>query len=236
MKQRVPDLIILTPMNIKKYLPDFPIDMKKDSEIPLKKRIDILYAFILDSYGGLCISPGTVVINIDKILSMIKKYKLVTVGGSPNIIQSQNNLFNPNTYVIGAQKKTPIIMEYKRYLMLSIKNKLIRNDIFMDTSYEILQHLIPIMKSSQFHFGTEYDGSYDNQMQLIDVGTYLEKQKINFLNEGKLSVITVPYDLLLERAEYKWFLNLSKEQFETSNFAIDEYLSSPSIFLNIGTN
>ena len=79
MKQMVPDLIILTPMNIKKYLPDFPIDMKKDSEIPLKKRIDILYAFILDSYGGLCISPGTVVINIDEILSMIKKYKLVTV-------------------------------------------------------------------------------------------------------------------------------------------------------------
>ena len=68
-----PDLIILTPMNIKKYLPDFPIDMKKDSEIPLKKRIDILYAFILDSYGGLCISPGTVVINIDEILSKIKK-------------------------------------------------------------------------------------------------------------------------------------------------------------------
>ena len=80
------------------------------------------------------------------------------------------------------------------------------------------------MKSSQFHFGTEYDGSYDNQMQLIDVSTYLEKQKINFLNEEKLSVISVPYDLLLDRAEYKWFLNLSKGQYETSNFAIDEYM------------
>ena len=59
---------------------------------------------------------------------------------------------------------------------------------------------------------------------MIDVGTYLEKQKINFLNEEKLSVITVPYNLLMERSEYKWFLNLSKGQYETSNFAVDSYM------------
>ncbi|MBD23933.1 MAG: hypothetical protein CMG46_02865 [Candidatus Marinimicrobia bacterium] len=224
MKKRVPDLIILTPMNIKKYLPDFPIEMGNDSEIPLKKRIDILFAFILETYGGLCISPGTIVINVDQMLSMIKKYKLITVGASPDIIQSYNNLSYPNTYVIGSQKKTPIIMEYRRHLMLSIKNKLLHNDISMDNSYEILSYLISLMKPQQFHFGTEFDGSYNNYMQMIDVGTYLEKQKINFLNEEKLSVITVPYNLLMERSEYKWFLNLSKGQYETSNFAVDSYM------------
>ena len=224
MKKRVPDLIILTPMNIKKYLPEFPIEMGNGSEIPLKKRIDILFAFILEMYGGLCISPGTVVINVDEILSMIKEYKLVTIGASPNIIQSYNNLFHPNTYVIGSQKKTPIIMEYRRYLMISIKNDLLHKDISMDNSYKILQYLIPLMKSPHFHFGTEFDGSYNNQMQMIDVGTYLDKHRINFLNEDKLSIITVPYDLLMERSEYKWFLNISKEQYEASNFAIDSYM------------
>ena len=224
MKQRVPDLIILTPTNIKKYLPDFPIEMGKDSDIPSKKRIDILFAFILETYGGLCISPGTVVINVDEILSKIKKYKLVTIGASPNIIQSYNNRLNPNTYVIGSQKKAPIIIDYRRNLMLSIKEKLLHNDIFMDEGYQILQYLIRMNRSSQFHFGTEYDGSYDNHMRMIDVGSYLDKQRINFLNEEKLSVITVPYDLLMESPEHKWFLNLSKEQYQTSNFAIDSYM------------
>ena len=224
MKERVPDLIILTPMNIKKYLPEFPIDMIKDSHIPLKKRIDILYAFILETYGGLCISPGTVVINVNKVLSLIKKYKLVTIGASPNIIQSYNNLYHPNTYVIGSQKNAPIISEYRRNLMLSIKDKMIENDIFMDNSYEILSYLIPIIRSSHFHFGSEFDGSYNDKMQMIDIGTYLDKHKINFLNEEKLLVITVPYDLLIKNPEYKWFLNLSKEQYESSNFAIDEYM------------
>ena len=64
MKKNVPELIVLTPLNIKEFLPDFDIEMNKDSDIPLKLRIDILYASILKDYGGICVSPGTVVYDI----------------------------------------------------------------------------------------------------------------------------------------------------------------------------
>ena len=46
MKKNVPELIILTPLNIKEYLPDFDIEMIHGSSTPLKLRVDILFANI----------------------------------------------------------------------------------------------------------------------------------------------------------------------------------------------
>ena len=36
---------------------------------------------------------------------------------------------------------------------------------------------------------------------------------ISFLNKKKLYLISFPYDILYNRTEYKWFLNLSEKQF-----------------------
>ena len=56
--------------------------MNHRSEIRLKKRVDLLYAFILEKYGGLCLS-GTVVININDIISQSNSKDLVLIGSSP---------------------------------------------------------------------------------------------------------------------------------------------------------
>lgn len=62
------ELVILTPQNISDYLDDYPIRMNGDSEYSLKYRVDLLSSFILSKYGGLFLSPGTIIYkNINNI-------------------------------------------------------------------------------------------------------------------------------------------------------------------------
>ena len=224
MKKEIPNLIILTPNNIKQLLPKFKVDMS-NNDIPLKKRVDLLYASILAKYGGLCISPGTIIINIDTMLNKLKKYELVTIGSSPNVLNSHNSLFYPNTYVIGAQKGLPIIAEYKRLLSQSIKGRLLNNDINMNDSSYILSYLLPKIKTKQFHFGTEYDGTYDDDGKVLNINNYLSKSPINFLNEDKLILISIPYDELLLDIDNIWVLNLTMKKFNKSNLEIQRLLN-----------
>ena len=220
MTQKVPDLIILTPRNIHKYLPNFPLEMDETSEIPLKKRVDTLFASILESHGGLCISPGTVVINVDDYLFKLKTHELVTIGSSMGTINSYNNKNYPNTYVIGSQKKVPIIIEYKRLLLQSIRKKLLNNKLHMDESYNILSHLIPSYDTKHFHYGPEYDGSYNSNMELVNIKDYLSTHSNNFLDKDKLMLLSIPYDTLLSGVQYQWLLNLHEDDFNTSDLEI----------------
>ena len=57
------DLIVLTPQNYLKYIPDLLFRMDANSELPLSLGVDTLSAFVLHKYGGLFAS-GTLVKNI----------------------------------------------------------------------------------------------------------------------------------------------------------------------------
>ena len=223
MKENVPELIILTPLNIKEYLPKFTIEMKKESDIPLKLRVDILFATILKEYGGICVSPGSIVYDLSQPLGLLSKYEIITFGGNPRIIQSQNNIYYPNTYMIGAQKRSTIIAEYLRYLLLLQENNFHYN-IKTSSSSDILSELLKSNKPSQYHFGTEYDGTYNSKFQTISLKNYMGTSNIDFLNKDKLMVVSLPYDILLNTSQYQWFLNLSGIQFVESNLTLQRLL------------
>ena len=216
MKQFTNNLIVLTPENIHDYVPNFPIKMSPNSEYPFKKRVDLLYSFILEKYGGLCLSPGTIVYNLNDIFSQTYYYELVSVGGSPDVIQSSSTNLYPNTYVIGSQKNSIFMKHYKQELLKHINNQ--------TQSYEILSKSIQLLHPKQFHFSTEYDGTMEKNMNLITIQDFLGTQEIHFLNKNKLYLISFPYDILYNRSEYKWFLNLSEKQFNHSNLQIKKLL------------
>ena len=52
MKKFVPSIIIVTPKNLHKYVKDFPIKMHHKSHIPMRKRVDLLHAYLLEKYGN----------------------------------------------------------------------------------------------------------------------------------------------------------------------------------------
>ena len=73
---------VITPENVKNYLPDFPIEMNSSSVYPLKFRVDLLGSMLLSKYGGLYLSPATLVIkSLDEIMYKLKyNYILITFG------------------------------------------------------------------------------------------------------------------------------------------------------------
>ena len=222
LQENSPSLIVLTPQNISYYLPDFPIKMIKDSKIPFRKRVDILFSFILYEYGGICVSPGTIVYKTELLIDRLFNHDIVTVGSSPRIINGINYKLSPNTYIIGSKPKSNIISEYKRLLLMSVKNNHLYNLINKE-SYDILSELLHKNKVIHYHFGPEFDGTYNNNQSLLELNDYLGTEKINFMDPSNTFAICVPYEKLFLQ-EYGWFLRLSKEQFNQSNLEIKRLL------------
>tara|TARA_B100002051_G_C16737065_1_gene641881 strand:+ start:1336 stop:2187 length:852 start_codon:yes stop_codon:yes gene_type:complete len=210
MKKFTNNLVVLTPQNIHNYVPEFPIKMSPNSEYSLKKRVDLLFAFILEKYGGLCLSPGTIVYDLNHIFSKTYYHDLVSVGGSPEVIQASFSHLYPNNYVIGSKKNSHFIKSYKHELLNNFDSVAIR-------SYQSLSKLIQLYKPNQYHYGTVHDGTMNKNMKLVTVQDFLGDEPIEFLDKEKLYVISFPYDILLKRSEYGWFLNLSEKQFLQSN-------------------
>jgi len=223
MKKNVPELIILTPLNIKEFLPKFDIDMNKDSVIPLKLRVDILFANILKNYGGLCVSPGTIIYDLSKPLNLLHKYEVITFGGNPNVIQAKNNIYFPNNYTIGFQKNSTIVKEYLRFLIM-YKNDKSNYNFKTSSSSDILSYLLELHKPTQYHYGTEFDGTFNSKYQTIPLRNYLGTEMLDFLNKDKLMIINFPYDILLKTPQYQWFINLSEMQFAQSNLILKRLL------------
>jgi hypothetical protein len=223
MKKNVPELIVLTPLNIKEFLPNFDIEMNKGSDIPLKLRVDILFANILKEYGGICVSPGSIIYDLSKPLSLLHKYEVVTFGSNPGVIQAKNHIYFPNNYTIGFQKNSTIVKEYLRYLIMYINDK--SNYNFKTSSTpDILSYLLDLHKPTQYHYGTEYDGSYNSKYQTIPLRNLMGTETLDFLNKDKLILVTFPYDNLLKSSQYHWFNNLSEMQFAQSNLILKRLL------------
>ena len=218
-------LYVVTPFNVKKYLPDFPIEMNAESVYPIKFRVDLLASCLLEKYGGLFISPGTVVVqSVDEILYNIKNnYDLITFGGSVRNINSCNDPYNPGNYVIASKPNNPVIIDYR--------NKMLRN--LYDQGYtdklvgeDLLSYSLRKLKPDKyFHFNCEYTGNVNNMNNIISLSEYFGYEPIQFKNKDKLIFIILPYDLILYNIEYKWVNNLSEEQFVEANTNITEIIS-----------
>ena len=219
------DLIVITPNNIGKYFPNFPIEMNAKSKYSQKFRVDLLASFILSEYGGLFVSPGTVVLqNLDDILNNIKyKYDLITFGGSIRNTNSCNDKNNPGNYIIGSKQGNPTILEYKKRMLENLNNqgyvdKLVGEGLLSQS----IQKMRP---TNYFHFNCEYTGNVDMRNNVISLDTYFGYEPIDFKNKDKLIFIALPYDLILYDIKYFWINNLSKQQFIEANTNITKIIS-----------
>ena len=220
MKQLHPNLVILTPETIPEYIDDFPFKMGKTSHIPLRERVDLLFSFILEKYGGLCISPGTVIINIDELISKSNKQDIVTVGSSPEIFGFTNDNLTPNTYVIGGKKGSSFLKLYKQTLLRNYTQK---NKQLTDIkSYEVISSLLKYKKPSHFHVTSLSDGTYDSNLRKIDITRFVSTNEIKYKNPPYL--LSIPYENLFDK-KYYWFLTMSKKELLESNIVLIKYLT-----------
>jgi hypothetical protein len=228
MKQKIDgvntDLVVLTPQNYLKYVDDFPICMDPKSEFSLKFRVDLLSAYVLNKYGGLFLSPGTIVKNLGDILSKVNNYDLVTFGGAPEIINACNNTKFPNNYVLGSQNNNNVIRQYKKRMLDVVLNK--RNVASENIGTTILSEVLNEIDCNQYHYSCDVDGTLDINKKLITIDDYLGHEEIVYKNENNLRFISLPYHMMLLNSDYKWFLNFSYDQFKSSSLFINRLILS----------
>jgi hypothetical protein len=219
------DLIVISPNNIKHYVPDFPIEMNAQSKYTQKFRVDLLASFLLSKYGGLFVSPGTVVLqDIDEILYNLKfKYDLITFGGSIRNFNSCENKNNPGNYIIGAKHSNPTILGYKKRMLENLNSqgyvdKLVSEDLL---SYSIREN----NPNKYFHFNCEYTGNVDIRNNIISLDHYFGYEPIDFKNKDNIIFIALPYDLILHDTKYYWINNLSIQQFVEADTNITKIIS-----------
>ena len=219
------DLIVISPNNIKHYVPDFPIEMNAQSKYTQKFRVDLLASFLLSKYGGLFVSPGTVVLkDLDEILYNLKfKYDLITFGGSIRNFNSCENKNNPGNYIIGAKHSNPTILGYKKRMLENLNSqayvdKLVSEDLL---SYSIREN----NPTKYFHFNCEYTGNVDLRNNIISLHHYFGYEPIEFKKKDNIIFIALPYDLIIYNKEYFWINNLSKEQFLQADTNITKIIS-----------
>lgn len=196
MQNKFSNLVILTPYNYLDYVDNFPIKMGAKSDYPLKQRIDLLSAYVLEKNGGLFLSPGTIVYDKKDILTQINNNDIVTFG--------DKTYLEPSSMILGSKANSEFIKIYKKRLL---ENNL-RN------SEGILKDLVVSNRFTQMHYS---DGTLNSLNNRIFISDYLGNRNIKYKNMEKLSLISVNYEDLLNNLDYKWFVNVSYDQFINSN-------------------
>jgi len=223
---------VVTPENIKAYLPDFPIEMNAESKYPLKFRADLVGSMLLSKYGGLFLSPATLVMkSIDEIMYKLKyNYDLITFGGSERVINSCNNQYNPGNYVIAAKKGNQAINLYKDKMLDNLRKD---NFINSSTGEDLLANVLTELKpNNHFHFDCSYTGNVDIKNNMIKTKQFYGYEEIQFKDKDNIIFITLPYDIILENIEYQWFNNLSKDQFFNSNIQLTKLVLEEAVKIN----
>lgn len=214
MKRKLPDLVVLTPNNIHLYLDDFPIKMDCMSPICLKERVNLLFAFILDKYGGVCISPGVIVMpKIYNFMYQTYNNDIVTIG-------KRNDYSKYKTSMIGAKKNTRVIKKYKENLLKSYlrNNETELTDVFLEGTIKSIED------PCHFHFNNKRDGSENTNGKLIDYKEYLGETIPQNSNILDTICISIPFERLLTDNKIKWITDMSKEDIESSDLLINKLL------------
>jgi hypothetical protein len=253
--------IVLTPENICKYLSDFPIIMNITSQYSLKYRVDLLGSYILEKYGGIWLSPGTLIQKQTFFVDIFKKLKevdLVTFGSDDSIINNCSLELHPDNMVIAAKKDNQIISLYKNILKRQQINYQLpvdsierinntNNRDLIDTSHYNLSQdsnigvyaigeAFRVAKVSELpfthhNFSCLYDGRKDIYNRYITVKDLLSTSEIYFANKDKLLFIAVPYHDLYELSDTLWFYNLSESQFYESQLNLVKYVKKCILML-----
>jgi hypothetical protein len=247
-------LIVLTPENVCEYISDFPIIMNITSEYTLKYRVDLLAAYILEKYGGIWISPGTIINKCDFYYDIFKKLRevdLLTFGSDDTIINNCALEYHPDNLVLAANRNNVVISIYKVILRRQQNNYQLPPDAVERINDANIRDLIDTSKFNlagdnrvgvyalgeafriarvqqlpftHFNFNCLYDGRKDRYNRYITVKDLLSTTEVAFANRDKMLFIAVPYQDLYELREFLWFYNLSESQFYESEINIVKYV------------
>jgi hypothetical protein len=213
---------ILTKYNLYDYLPDFPIDMTKESKYKEKELLDLIGGMLLYRYGGLWLSPGSICIRKDysELFHNIINYDIVTFGSSNPY--SCDNL-NPNNYIIGSKKNNKVIEEYINRLLQHMTGNITSLHKNITNDYNPLGEAIQLYSINRKHYDCKCDGTYNVYNRKLRLEDYLGKNPIIY-DKNKLEIISFPYDLLNLQTNFEWFKFMQTDDIKNSGINVSYFL------------
>ena len=241
------NLVILNSRNVSSYLPDFPVTFSND--VSPKRTMDLLGAYILEKYGGVWISPFTVVMKKDlsKYFDKLSKNlgtmvttedgrqipaygEIFTIGTSSNvagIYDAKHRIVNNK--IIGARRNSQIIRNYKNILENNIiGRKTLNFDTFNRTQKNIeplTDAIVSVTNGLGHHsFGEKRDGTININRRRIHIDEYFGKMPLQFLDPIRVDFISIPYEELETDTTYLWIHSTPMNKLMDNNIAIVEIL------------
>ena len=216
---------IVHPQNIKNFLPDLSIDMGPESKIDINKRIDFISFTLLYQYGGIWITPSTIVLkNLKPFYQLLNDYQIVMFGSPPEYYRQDITYLKPERSLIVAKPKLKIMKlcsleiekmitsyNYPGYNFDQDGNCIFWKYLKQGVYFENLQFL---------HLKSEFNGTRDYEQRLITSRNLFSQNLTKFLNSDKVAFVSLNHTELQQKIEYKWFLRMSIHQIINSNLWI----------------
>jgi len=211
-----------------KLLPDWQYGSLSTVPEPFKTQYrQIGLAMLIYKYGGMVVPNSFVCIkNMKTMYETGTSRNMAFVGESYNRTTSKpGNMFLPNLYFFGAEKRNDSIFELIEYLQ-----GMVHKGHFSDESMVIgnLENWL-VSKHEWFHV---LDGD------LIGIKTYKKRRQIlieDLIEEKPIDLSPECYGIyideseVLKRTKYQWFAVMSIEELLNSNMILAKYLKQAAI-------
>jgi hypothetical protein len=225
-------LIVVDKTNLYYFLPDFPIDLYQnlelnDNRFTKKYTLDYIGACLLESHGGLWLSPGTIPMKRDysQLLNILNEYELVTFGSLQNTL-SESYTYKPNHSIIGSIPKHPTIQKYKQYLY----DYIVGNRSYVARS--INNYTSPFYEAfretdtgKHYHFSNDSDGTLTDQNELVTIRDFVSDVPFEFSNPQKLLFVSFPYSEMYESSKYDWLHRMKWKDVIGQNMNLSKILA-----------
>ena len=216
---------IVHPQNIKKYLPDLSIDMGPNSTIDLHKRIDLISFMLLYQYGGVWMTPNTIVLkSLKPFHQLLQKCQLVVMGSPPDYYRQDITYLKPARNFMVARPRLKIMK-----LCASEISKMITSYNYPGYTFDqdgncvfwkFLKQSVYFDNLELLHLKAEFDGTRDYQQRLITNQHLFSQNQTRFLNDQRVSFVSLNHTEIQQKIEYKWFLRMSIYQILNSSLWI----------------
>lgn len=205
------------------YLPNFPVNMKERSRFRQKDLIDLIGAMLLESYGGLYVSPGTIFVhkNYNHLYDQLQTYDIVTFGSiyNHNTVGSST----PNTRILGAKAGLPCFKKYIRLLTGQMLGKIDPLYNHVGIEFNPLGEALHNDSCHRFHYTSLEDGTVNVHGRKLQLDDYLGKTPIEF--SPRLQMISFPYENLEVETNYEWLKFITLPSLLESRINVVSYLN-----------
>ena len=200
---------IITDANINEFVPKFPwCDERIDKDI----KLNYLKYYVLYNYGGLWVTPDTLVFNnFNEIFNKLHYYDLVLIKNlDTNTI---------NDTIIACNKYSTMIKK----ILVYVNSRISQHNYYFNNNIEILLTEMSGLDTI-YSYNNNINGKYDYNTKIITTENLLSTNITLFRNPDKVEFIQFNEKKITLELKNNWILRMNQKQLLETNMWISKLL------------